>query len=38
MNQMNKISTTVTFLKSQYENGKIDEQTFQQLLSNLEDD
>ena len=38
MTQMNKISTTVTFLKSQFENGKIDEKTFQELLTNLEDD
>ena len=38
MTQMNKISTTVTFLKSQFESGKIDEKTFQDLLSNLEED
>ena len=38
MTQMNKISTTVTFLKTQFEQGKIDEETFQSLLSNLEDD
>jgi hypothetical protein len=38
MTQMNKISTTVTFLKAQFESGKIDEKTFQNLLSNLEED
>jgi hypothetical protein len=33
---MNKISTTVTFLKSQFETGKIDKKTFEDLLENLE--
>jgi hypothetical protein len=36
MTQMNKISTTVTFLKSQFETGKIDKKTFEDLLENLE--
>jgi hypothetical protein len=38
MTQMNKISSTVTFLKSQFDNGEIDEKTFKNLLTNLENE
>jgi hypothetical protein len=36
MNKMRQIATTVSFLRNQYEKGEINETTFKNLLSNLE--
>lgn len=36
MNKMRQIANTVSFLRNQYQQGEIDENTFKNLLSNLE--